>query len=158
MQASSFFGGNYSSTKAALTGISGAATTFTTTNAQVFAINGKAYAKAAVAGGATPTTDANTGSAITLTANNGCVVVWALDASGNVKVQAGDTKALDASGNFVDTPQMPLMLDTLAPFAYTIHKAGATTSGTWTFGSSNWSATGLTHTVVDVLTLPSRPQ
>jgi hypothetical protein len=158
MQASQFFGGSYVTTKAGLTGISGAATTFTTANAQVAAIGGKAIAKAAVAGGATPTTDAVTGSAITLTAGYGTVVVWALDASGNVKAVKGSTETLDSAGNFNVAPQLPNVQDNLAPFAYTTHKAGSTTVGTWTFGVSNWNATGLTHTVVDVLTLPQRPQ
>lgn len=150
---------NYTTTKAGLTGISGGATTYSTgADAIKFAIDGKAYSKAQVSGGATPTTDGNTGAGITLTANNGTVVVWGLNASGTVSVYQGSEESLDSAGDFIVAPQFPRLPDTVAPFAYTIHKAGSTTVGTWDFGTDNWNATGMTHTVVDVMQLPSRPQ
>jgi hypothetical protein len=65
MQAKQIFGANFATTKAGMTGISGAATTFTTANAVIFAIGGKAYSKDAVSGGTTPTTDGVTGAAFT---------------------------------------------------------------------------------------------
>lgn len=146
-------------TKAGLTGISGAATTFSTgaTTLQ-YAVQGKAYTKAQVSGGATPTTDGRTGLPIDLVANKGTVVVWGLDTGGNVKVFQGSEEDLDASGNFKMPPQFPVVPDDVCPFAYTVHKAGASTSGTWTFGVSNWNATGLSHAVQDILLLPDRPQ
>jgi hypothetical protein len=158
MQAQQLVGGNFVTTKAGLTGISGAATTYTTGNAQVAALGGKAIAKAAVSGGTTPTTDGVTGSAMTLTAGYGTVLLWCLDSSGTVKLVKGTTEALDSSGNFVNAPQFPALPDTLVPFAYTVHKAGSTLSGTFTVGSSNWNTTGMTHTVVDILAVPTRPQ
>ena len=162
MQAKDLIGLTMQCVKAGLTGISGAASTHSTgaTTLQ-YAIRGKAYSKAQISGGTTPTTDDVSGSAITLTANQGRVVVWSLDSSGNVKCQAGPVVDLDSAGAFIDgkMPPMPWVdLSSRAPFAYTVHKAGSTTSGTWTFGTSNWNATGLTHTVVDVLQLPPRPQ
>lgn len=159
MQSSQFVGGNYVTTKAGLTGLSGAATTFTTAVLLVFAILGKAFSKAAVAGGASPTVDGVTGLPITLVANKGTVVMWCVDAAGNIKAVQGTTEPLDVSGNFINSaPQFPVLPDTLAPFAYSVHKAGATAVGTWTFGVSNWNATGMTHTAVDILSLPQRPQ
>lgn len=159
MQSQIPVGGNYVTTKAGLTGISGAATTFTTANAQVAAIQGKAIAKAAVSGGTSPIVDGVTGLAITLVLNQGTVVLWCLDASGNVKAVKGSTEVMDAAGLFaLNAPQFPTLPDTLVPFAYTLHKGGATVSGTWTFGVSNWNATGMTHVVVDILTIPTRPQ
>jgi hypothetical protein len=150
---------NLVTTKAGLTGISGAATTFSTGSAAIlYSLDGKAYSKAQVSGGTTPSTDGNTGLPINLTANFGTVVVWALDKDGNVKVYQGDEEALSASGSFNRAPEFPALPDTVAPFAYSVHKAGSTTSGTWTFGSSNWNATGVTHAVQDVMELPSRPQ
>lgn len=154
-------GGNIATTAGAFTGTSafGANTTHATTNTINYAIDGKFYTKTAITGGTTPTTDAATGAAITLTANYGTVVVWALDSSGNVKVYKGETVPLDAAGNFLDAPEFPGTIpQTVTPFAYHIIKAGSTTSGTWTFGSSNWNATGLTHAARDVAFLPSRPQ
>lgn len=145
--------------KAGLTGLSGAATTFTTAVAITYAILGKMFSKAAVTGGVTPIVDALTGLAISLLANQGTVVVWALDAAGNVVALGGTVKALDQSGNFKEGyPDFPSVPDQYTAFAYSIHKAGATASGTWTFGVSNWNATGLTHTAQDIMLLPGRPQ
>ena len=150
---------NMAFTKAGLTGISGAATTYSTgSSAQIYCINGKAYSKAQVSGGTTPTTDAASSAAITLTANYGTVVVWTLNSAGTVAVYKGSTESLDSAGNFLRAPSFPTLPDTVTAFAYTIHKGGSTTSGTWTFGSSNWNAAGLTHTVVDICALPDRPQ
>jgi len=148
---------NLSLGNAALTGISGAATTYSS-SAFDLAIDGKVITKAAVAGGTTPTTDGNTGLPITLTANNGAVVVWGVNAAGTVSVYKGDTQALDSAGGFTIAPQFPRVPDTVCAFAYTIHKAGSTTVGTWTFGTSNWNATGLTHAVNNLADFPARPQ
>ena len=136
----------------------GANTTYATTATINFAIKGSfATAKTAVTGGTTPTTDGNTAAAITLTAGNGTVVVWGMNSSGTVSVYQGSTTALDASGKFVLAPQFPPIPDTICPFAYHVIKADSTAS-TWTFGSSNWNATGLSHSAVNVMTLPARPQ
>jgi hypothetical protein len=158
MQSQKLFGLNICLAIAAMTGLSGAATTFTTANAVNYAIGGKGYNKAAIAGGATPTVDGVTGLPITLTANKGTVVVWCLDAAGNVRALQGATEALDASGNFLFAPQFPTVPDHLTAFAYSVHKAGATTVGTWTFGVSLWNATGMTHTSTSLIALPTRPQ
>ena len=145
--------------KAGLTGISGAATTYSTGAAGfAFSVKGKAGTKAQVSGGTTPAVDGNTGDAITLTANKGVAVVWAVNASGTVFCFAGPVGDLDTNGAFEFAPQFPVVPSEYTPFAYTLHKAGSTLSGTFTFGSSNWNTTGMTHTVVDVLGLPDRPQ
>lgn len=143
-----------------LTGISGAATTYSTSATTMpFSILSKAFSKATVAGGASPTTGAVSAVAITLTANFGRVVVWGLNAAGTVQVIEGARQALDTSGNFIIAPQFPALPDTFCPAAYHIMQAGATAVGTFTFGSSNWNATGMTHTVVNcALGLPTRPQ
>lgn len=148
---------NMSLGAAGLTGLSGSNTTFTTGNAIDYTIDGKAYSKAAVTGGTTPTTD-NDGNAISLTASQGTVVVWALDSSGTVTLLRGSVEKLDDEGNFKVYPQFPTIPNDLAPFGYSVHKAASNVSGTFTVGSSNWDTTGMTHTVQDVATLPSQPQ
>lgn len=160
MQGNLLFGNTFNCVKTGLTGISGAATTYTTSaTALSYCIRGKAYTKAQVSGGATPVVGGISGLAITLVANFGRAVLWAINAAGTVFVFEGPTVALDGSGNFVDTPQFPVIdLETYCPIAYTLHKAGATTVGTWTFGSSNWNATGMVHVVQDLLSMPDRPQ
>lgn len=139
----------------------GTTTTISTTGTTTYAIKSKAYTKAAITNGATPTTDALTGSAFTgITANQGTVVVIGLDSSGAIKAAQGSVESLDVSGNFIRAPQFPLIPDTVCPIGYIVLKGGSTLSGTWTFGSSNLSSvTGMTYTFVDVLLgLPERPQ
>ena len=155
---------------------SGAATTWSTTGATLYAIKGKAYTTSAASSAASPTSDAALGTTFasnTLAANQGTVFVWCYDGSSTtaataIKVCQGSEEALDASGNFLkapdfpgipDTlaPDFPGLSDTLAPFAYTVVKNGSTGSA-WTFGTSNWNATGITLAHQDVMTLPGRPQ
>ena len=138
----------------------GTTTTISTTGTTIFGIRGKAYSKAAITNGATPTTDAATGLAFPpLSANNGTIVVIGLDASGNVKAVQGSIQALDVSGNFILAPQLPAVPDTICPIGYIVLKGGSTLVGTWTFGTNNLSSvTGMTYTFVDVIGLPDRPQ
>jgi len=143
--------------KAALTGISGAATT-NSSSAGVFALRGKAITHAADSGVATPTTDAVTAAAITLTANQARIVVFCLTAADAVALVAGEVVSLDSAGAFLDAPEFPQIPDTLCPMAYVIAKGGATLSGTFTVGSSNWNTTGMTYVVTDVFGMPDRPQ
>lgn len=150
--------------KAALSA-SGAATTWSTTGATLYAIKGKAYTTSAASGAASPTTDAATGTTFAskpLAANTGTVFVWCYDGSSTtaataIKVVQGTVEALDVSGNFLKAPDFSNIPDTLAPFAYSIVRAGSTASN-WTFGTSNWNATGITVAHQDVMTLPGRPQ
>lgn len=158
MQAQNIVGGNYAVSKAGLTGLSGAATTFTTAAAVLYALGGKAYSKAAVAGGATPTVDGITGAAITVAAGYGTNVLWCLDSSGNVRAVQGSIEKLDAAGKFkFAPPQFAILPDTLTAFAYSVH-VNLATGSLFTFGVSNWNQTGMTHYVQDVLTVPVRPQ
>jgi len=157
MNPSDLYGANFCTTSGALTA-TGAETVYDTTVAIGFCVNGKAYSKDAVTDGATPTTDTNTGVAFkTLTASQGCVLVWCLNASGTVSVAQSEVQSLDAAGNFIIAPEFPSIPDTLTPFAYQVLKAGST-AGTITIGSSNWNATGFTNAIVNVFTLPNRPQ
>lgn len=138
----------------------GTTTTISTTGTTTFAIGGKAFTKAAITNGATPTTDAATGAAfIGITANQGTVIVIGLDATGAIKAVQGTVQALDVSGAFIVAPQMGSVPDTVCPVGYVVLKGGATLVGTFTFGSSNLSGvTGMTYLFVDVITLPHRPQ
>jgi len=137
----------------------GTTTTFSTTGATLFCVDGKAYSVAAKTNAANPTTDANTGAAfIGVAANFGSVFVIGYDTAGATKVMQGSVEPLDAGGNFVRAPSFPAIPENVAPFAYMVIKtaAGGTT---WTYGSSNSAAvTGVTYTRQDVMTLPARPQ
>ena len=136
----------------------GAETVYDTTVAIEFAINGKmGTARATVADGATPTTGNTSAAGITLTANQGRVVVWGVIAAGTLVVEEGPVATLSGS-TFVTAPLFPDIPDTVCPFAYMVLKADSTTVGTWDFGTDNWNATGVTNVIVNVSQLPGRPQ
>ena len=132
---------------AALTGLSGAATTYSS-SVFGYALAGRALQKALVSGGATPTTDGATGAAMTLTANQAAAFVWAVNSAGTVSVYKGPTVSwTDTTANSTACP-LPVIPATVTPFAAHTVQAGSTTSGTWTFGSSNWNATGIASITV----------
>jgi hypothetical protein len=138
----------------------GTTSTISTTGTTTYGINGKAYTKAAITNGATPTLDAATGLAFNpIVANQGTIVVICLDAAGNVKAVQGGVTALDVSGAFIQAPAMPVIPDSLCPIGYIVLKGGSTLVGTWTFGTNNLSGvTGMTYTFVDLIGMPARPQ
>jgi hypothetical protein len=145
-------GGNLVLGNAALTGLSGAASTYST-NAFDYAIDGKAYSKSAVSGGDTPEADAVSGAALTLVANQAAVHVFVVNAAGTVGVLRGKVVAYSAGAK--EVCPLPSIPDGWVAFAYAVVKAGATVSGTWTFGSSNWNATGIVvDTPVNLFSLP----
>lgn len=143
----------------------GTTTTYSTTGTTHYSIGGKAYSKAAVTNGATPTTDVNTGAAFTaVSASEGCVFVFGYNAAGTIKVAQGEIvdltgEADGANASFVQAPEFPDLPADFAPFAYLLTKVGASGSS-WTFGSSNLAGppSNVLHTFVDVTTLPTRPQ
>lgn len=144
-----------------LSGISGAATTYTFT-AATYSIDGKVYAKATASGAATPTTDSAGGNLVVTSSGSGStlvgtgtVVVWAVNSGGTVAIYRGETTSLDASGNFVDVPEFPAIPDSVAVFAYIVVKNN--TGSNLTIGTSNWSAFTSAATQ-NVVYLPSRPQ
>lgn len=157
-QSSDVRGGTISTVKAGLT--AGATTsTYTTAAATTCSIGGKmATTLAAQTNAATPTTDGNGAAFTALAASQGCILVFTVNAAGTLKVFQGPSEALDAANDFESACDFPYIdLSTYAPFAYVVVKNSAAGSA-WTFGTSNWSATGLTDTYTDVTTLPLRPQ
>lgn len=131
---------------AALTGLSGGATTFST-SAFNYAIDGIAFHNAAVSGGATPTTDIATGQPITLRAANGLgqarAIVWVVDTAGAERVLAGPVAPWAGAGDVV-TLQYPAIPEGHIPFAAHTIGVNPNFSGTFTFGSSNWNTANVT--------------
>jgi hypothetical protein len=150
-------GGNVMLTKAAITGLSGAASTISTGGTVTYAIAGQAYTKTALSGVATPTLDSNTGVAfLPLKTGKKCLFVFCLDSSGNLKVVQGKIVATADVVNLAAAVDFPEIPDTLTPFAYAEFAHANATD--FQFGSSNWNATGLTITTpVDVVWLPVGP-
>jgi hypothetical protein len=155
-------GGNFALSSAALTA-TGAETYFDTTVTLSTVFDGKfGTPLTAVTNGVTPTTDGNTGEAITLVANQARAVVWAVNSSGgsdvtNIRVFAGPVVS-QSGGAYVNAlPQLPAIPDAYCPFAVQYLEAASTAVGTVTFGTTNWNATGFTNTIHNVHKLPSRP-
>lgn len=169
--------------KAALA--TGTTTTVSTTGTTTYAIRGKFYTKTAITNGATPTTDWATGqvfipipipgaSAVPNlpgvpngALGYGCVFMVGFDHSGNIKVIQGQITALDINGNFITAPQFggtgpagqaQSSDNDFCPIGYFVVALGSTAVATWTFGTSNWNATGVTVTAQDVCGWVDRPQ
>ena len=138
----------------------GTTNTLSTTAALTYGIKGKAYSKAAITNGATPTIDAASGAAfVPIAANQGTVIVLALDANGNLNAAQGQVQALDVAGNFILAPQLPDVPDTVCPIGYIVLKAGATLAGSWQFGTGNLSGVaGMSYAFQDLIGMPARPQ
>lgn len=112
---------------------------------------------AAGTGKTTPQTSP-TGEAFTpLTANQACVFLFQYDVNGAPAISQGDIVDVNASGGF-DAGNKPLygeVYDGYVPYGHCTIIAGAT-AGTFTFGVSNWNATGITTEVKNLGVLPSR--
>lgn len=139
----------------------GTTSTLSSTGTIYYSIRGKAYSHAALSNTATPTTDATTAAAfVPIVTNTGAVIVIGFNAAGTLKAAQGPLQALDTSGLFINSPQFPALPDDFCPVGYEVIKAGSTASAAgWVFGTNNQaSVTGITYTLVDVMTLPDRPQ
>ena len=147
----------------------GTTTTIDTTGTTIYSIRGKAYSKAAITNGATPTTDWATGlsfkpipipnTAPNLALGYGSIFMVGLDHAGTVRVVQGSIEALDGTGAFINAPQFGAFATDFCPIGYIVVQLGATAVATWTFGTNNLSSvTGVTYTFVDVVGEPDRPQ
>ena len=162
MNRNPFLSGATFATSSSLLTATGSETVHDTTVALTYCIRGKAYSKSGTnVDQTTPTTDANTSAVfktITGTALDGeaSVFVWCYDKDGTVAVVQGEITKTDAAGYVTNAPEFPVIPDTLCPFAYQIIKMYGS-AATFVFGTSNWNA-ATSSAIVDILTLPSRPQ
>ena len=140
--------------------IAGTTSTYTTTVATDYIINGKFGTQFATkTNQATPTTDFNTGLVFpALAVNEGVALVFGTIAAGTVVLLQGEIEALDPTGGeFIIAPDFPAIPNTMVPFGYVILQNGSTGSA-FTVGSSSWAATGMVDTFVDIGMMPDRPQ
>ena len=152
-------GGTMNLATTALTGLSGAATTVSTTGTPAYMLKGVLKASTNQSGGATPTTDITTGAAfVPLTTGKGCVFVFGWDSSAPTVFKVAQGKVVNTADvtNGSAAYEFPSIPATFCPVAYvTISYVG---SSTWTFGTSNWNATTTTiGTVVNIGLLPTQP-
>lgn len=142
--------------KAGLT--AGTTTTYTTANATGGSIGGKfATALAAQTNTATPTTQGDSSAFTAVAASQVSVFVFCLVAAGTIAVFQGSVEDLDAGDSVDLRPEFPnIDLETYMPFGYVVI-VNSSAGSDWTFGASNWTATGITDTFTDVTVLPARP-
>ena len=140
---------------AALTGLSGAATTYSF-SIFGYTINGLAYKQAIASGAATPTTDGNTLAAaqLALAINQVRCYVWAVNAAGTVTVFAGPAVSWPNSSGTSTGPVIvvpdPAIPSTFATFArHTV--ANGSNGAAFAFGTTNWNATGIAISTVQNL-------
>jgi hypothetical protein len=135
----------------------GAETVHDTTVTLTCDVQGKKTTVTAITDGVTPTTDAQTGAAFVPLANGEkCIFVWGVNAAGAIRVAQGAiVKTADVT-NGSAALAFPGIPETMCPFAY--HTAAHANATAWTFGTSNWNATGMTlGSVVPVGQLPNQP-
>ena len=145
--------------------VAGTTSTYTTAATTAFTINGKwGTTLGAQTNTASPTLDAVTGVAFTaITSNNCACLVWGTNLAGTIAVCQGPSVATAAGvtttvGAFIAAPQFPALPEDFCPMAYQIVRVSPTGSS-FTMGSTNWTASGITCTVMkNIATLPDRPQ
>jgi hypothetical protein len=145
--------------------VAGTTSTYTTTVTTAFSINGKfGTTLAAQTNTASPTLDANTGVAFpAITANNCACLVWGTNLAGTIALCQGPSVATAVGvtttvGAFIAAPQFPSLPEDFCPMAYQIVRVSPTGSS-FTTGVTNWTASGITCTVMkNISTLPDRPQ
>ncbi len=145
--------------------VAGTTSTYTTTASTACSINGKwATALTAQTNTASPTTDASTGAAfVALTDNQATVLVWGVNAAGAIKLCQGTivptaVGVTTTAGAFLNAPDFPVLPDDFCPIGYQLVRT-APSAADFTPGTSSWTATGITaSTIQNVSVLPARPQ
>lgn len=144
----------------------GTTSTYTTTATSECSINGKwATGLTAQTNTATPTTDATTGASfVAQTDNTVCAYVFGITLAGAIAVSQGpvtptETGVTTTAGALKNNPQFPELPDNFCPIGYLFVRTAPSASD-FTFGTSSWTATGITASAVVEVdgTLPDRPQ
>ena len=173
-------GGSFSLSRAGgatanISGLSGAASTYTIQNV-TYSNQGKLYFKATAAAVASPVNDAASAAALAAIAATGaayrllvaqqapagkttvftgsaCAFMFGLDALGNTRVAQGEViNYTDTSANSTRCP-LPTVPDWFTPVSYVVIKLVSATATSWQFGTGLWNATGVTiDPVVDLFT------
>ena len=144
----------------------GTTSTYTTTAATETSINGKWSTGLAIqTNTATPTTDARTSAAfVAQTDDTACAYVFGVTAAGAIAVCQGPIEATETgsgatAGAFKNRPAFPVLPDNFCPIGYLFVRTAPSASD-FTFGTSSWTATGITASAVVEVdgSLPDRPQ
>lgn len=144
----------------------GTTSTYTTTVATKCTIRGKWATDLAIqTNTATPTTDDGNADAAfrALADNQATVIVFGVNAAGAIRAAQGSIEPTEVgitttAGAFINRPQFPSLPEDFCAIGYVVVRT-APSAAAWTFGTSSWTATGITSTdVIEVSELPDRPQ
>ena len=144
----------------------GTTSTYTTTATSECSIDSKwATGLTAQTNTATPTTDAVTSAAFVAQIDNtACAYVFGVTAAGAIAVAQGpieptETDVTTTAGAFKNNPQFPTLPANFCPIGYLLVRTAPSASD-FTFGTSSWTATGITASAVVEVDgqLPARPQ
>lgn len=144
--------------------VKGTNKSYTTTVTSAGIINGKYVTPlTAQSNQAVPTTDSKTGAAfVALATQQATVVVVGQNAAGAIQACQGTIVptalgVTTTAGAFINYPQFPELPDDFIVFGYLLART-APSATSWTFGTDNWAATGVTCTeFVQCAVLPARP-
>lgn len=150
-------GATFATAKTAL--VAGTTTTYTTTVATDFMINGKWGTQFATkTNQATPTTDANTGVAFpTVADDKACALVFGVNLAGAIQLLQGP---INSSGlepgttTFLITPSFPSLPADFCPIGYALVKNDS--GSDFITGTTSWADVDMTF--VDIGMMPDRPQ
>lgn len=145
--------------------VAGTTSTYTTTASTACSFRGKwGTALTAQTNTASPTTDATTGAAFVALGDNQCtVLVWGVNAAGAIQLSQGSIEdtavgVTTTAGAFLKLPQFPALPDDFCPIGYQLVRT-APSAAAFTPGTSSWTATGITcSTIQNVSVLPDRLQ
>ena len=147
--------GTLATNKTAL--VAGTTTTYTTTVATDFMINGKWGTQFATkTNQATPTTDARTGLTFpTLADDKACALVFGVNLAGAIQLVQGDLTAIEpGTTEFTITPPFPSLPADFCPIAYALVKNDS--GSDFIAGATDWADVDMTF--VDIGMMPDRPQ
>ena len=137
--------------------VAGTTTTYTTTVATHYTIDGKfGVLFATKTNQAVPTTDANTGVAFPVVADDkGMALVFGINLAGAVQLVQGDLKDLEPGTlEFKIAPPFPSLPADFCPIGYVICKNDS--GSNYTVASTDWADIDVTF--VDISMMPDRPQ
>ena len=147
--------------------IAGTGANYTTTVSTACVVRGKfAVPLVPQTNTALPTIDTNTNLGFQVLTNSainsqGSVFVYGTNQAGVIKVVQGSIVPTElgagaVSGNWLNEPSWPAIVDDFCPFAYQLVRTSPT-QPTFQMGVTSMAAAGLTVLTVNVHTLPDRP-
>jgi hypothetical protein len=121
-----------------------------------YSVNGIAYFKAAAVAQPTPTKDVITGVDFVVPYRHGAILVWCLDANGNVHIACSEIVPLGDDLNFSKPSQLPDIPNWLTAFGMT-KLVNVLKGDGWNMGIDRWNVAPGTVVRSSVCVMPNEP-